>query len=61
MVQSVIENIKGALTMLTNERWGAFDSGIVPIELIETIGKSVDGLNSINKSCQNYQKLLLTY
>ncbi|BDQ56768.1 hypothetical protein EfsSVR2331_08930 [Enterococcus faecalis] len=49
MVQSVIENIKGALTMLTNERWGAFDSGIVPIELIETIGKSVDGLNSINK------------
>lgn len=49
MVQSVIENIKGALTMLTNERWGAFDSGIVPIALIETIGKSVDGLNSINK------------
>lgn len=48
-VQGVIENIKGALKMLTNDSWGAFDSGIVPKSLIESIGESVDGLNSINK------------
>ena len=59
-VQNVLQNIKGALRMLTNESWSDFSGGVVPKDFIDMTGQSVDGLNSINKSCLNYQKLLLT-
>lgn len=48
-VQNVLQNIKGALRMLTNESWSDFIGGVVPKDFIDMTGQSVDGLNSINK------------
>ncbi|HGW6215731.1 TPA: tape measure protein [Enterococcus faecalis] len=48
-VQNVLQNIKGALRMLTNESWSDFSGGVVPKDFIDMTGQSVDGLNSINK------------
>lgn len=48
-MQNVLQNIKGALRMLTNESWSDFSGGVVPKDFIDMTGQSVDGLNSINK------------